>query len=85
MKEYIRKRRLSCAAHDLLITSKRIIDIAVEYQFQSQESFTRAFKKMFGITPGKYRKSRNCVKLFQKVNVINLYARKILDTRGGII
>lgn len=53
--EYIRKRRLSEAAQDLISTDKPIIEIALESHFDSQEAFSRAFKKMFGTSPGKYR------------------------------
>jgi len=54
--EYIRIRRLAKAASILLNTDERIIDIAFYYQFESQESFTRAFKKLYGLPPGQYRK-----------------------------
>lgn len=54
--EYIRMRRLANAASILLNTDERIIDIAFYYQFESQESFTRAFKKLYGLPPGQYRK-----------------------------
>jgi AraC family transcriptional regulator len=59
VKEYIRKRRLASALHDLAATEKRILDIALEYQFESQESFSRAFKGEFGRTPGECRKKRH--------------------------
>ncbi|TCZ78789.1 AraC family transcriptional regulator [Paenibacillus albiflavus] len=52
---YIRIRRLTNAASELLTTDQRILDIALDYQFESQEAFTRAFKKMYHMTPGKYR------------------------------
>jgi AraC family transcriptional regulator len=55
---YIRSRRLRRAADDLLYTDKRILDIAVEYQFESQEAFNRAFKKVYKAAPGIYRKDR---------------------------
>lgn len=54
--EYIRMRRLANAASTLLHTDERIIDIAIFYQFDSQESFTRAFKKLYSLPPGRYRK-----------------------------
>ncbi|UYO99245.1 helix-turn-helix transcriptional regulator [Oceanotoga sp. DSM 15011] len=56
LKSYIRKRRLTEASKDLLNCNNSIIDIAFDYGFESQESFTRAFKKVFKVTPGKYRK-----------------------------
>lgn len=55
---YIRTRRLASASRELIYSDKRIIDISMEYQFESQEAFHRAFKKQYGVTPGSYRKSR---------------------------
>lgn len=54
--EYIRMRRLANASAALLYTKERILDIALYYQFESQESFTRAFKKIYKLPPGKYRR-----------------------------
>ncbi len=54
---YIRRRRLTIAAAKLKNSSERIIEIAMESGFESQESFTRAFKTMFGANPNEYRKS----------------------------
>ncbi|GAK13634.1 helix-turn-helix transcriptional regulator [Geomicrobium sp. JCM 19039] len=53
--EYIKHRRLVLAAHQLLYTEERIIDIALNSHFESQEAFTRAFKKYYSLPPGKYR------------------------------
>ncbi len=54
---YIRGRRLTKAAQKLLGNDcNNILDIAVEFQFGSQEAFTRAFKVQFGVTPGQMRK-----------------------------
>lgn len=56
---YIRGRRLSLACQELVnIPSKRIIDIAFQFQFSSQESFSRAFKKRFRLTPKQVRLGR---------------------------
>jgi AraC family transcriptional regulator len=56
--EYIRKRRLIEAANELLNTDHKILDIALNYQFSSQESFTKAFKKLYGIPPREFRRNR---------------------------
>lgn len=61
--EYIRQRRLANAASQLLYTDERIIDIAFFYQFESQEAFTRAFKKVYQLPPGRYRKIMNALYL----------------------
>lgn len=54
---YIRSRRLTQAAYNLVHSDKRILDIAISLYFESAESFTRAFKKRYGITPMEYRKN----------------------------
>lgn len=53
--EYIRKRRLAVSAFLLLHTDYTILDISFECQFQSQEAFSRAFKELYSMPPGKYR------------------------------
>lgn len=73
LKDYIRNRRLSEAAVALRMSDNRIIDIAMEYDFQSQEVFTRAFLRLFGITPGQYRKSRESITLYEKLNARQLF------------
>lgn len=52
---YIRKKRLQSAASELKQSKRSIAEIAYQYQFDSQQSFTRAFKKMFSTTPSDYR------------------------------
>ncbi len=54
---YIRARRLSKAAVALRLTARPILDIALQYRFDSQQTFTRAFKKQFAQTPALYRRS----------------------------
>jgi len=56
----LRERRLARAAVELLSTDKRILDIALEYQFSGQDSFTRAFKQRYGMTPHVYRQGFRC-------------------------
>lgn len=54
--DYIRMRRLANASTALLYSDERIIDIALLYHFESQEAFTRAFKRYYHLPPGQYRK-----------------------------
>jgi AraC family transcriptional regulator len=54
--DYLMRRRLSEAARALLQTDQKIIDIAFAYQFNSPETFSRAFKRMFGLQPNLLRK-----------------------------
>lgn len=56
LKTYIRSKRLANSLDKLLTTNLKIIDIAVSAGYESQESFTRAFKASFDLTPNEYRK-----------------------------
>ncbi|WP_282186872.1 helix-turn-helix domain-containing protein [Proteus vulgaris] len=56
---YIRGRRLTKAATELRLTKLPILTVALRYQFDSQQSFTRRFKATFGVTPTEYRKLDN--------------------------
>lgn len=55
---YIKTRRLADAAHKLLYTDKRVIDIALENGFESSEAFSRAFKAVYSVSPIVYRRNR---------------------------
>jgi len=53
--DYLMRRRLSESARELRETDKRIIDVAFEYRFNSPETYSRAFKRMFGVQPSQWR------------------------------
>ncbi|WP_342555739.1 effector binding domain-containing protein [Paenibacillus sp. FSL R7-0652] len=55
--EYVRRRRLTEAASALRNTAKGVLEIALNYGYQSQEAFTRAFDIHFGTTPARFRKT----------------------------
>ncbi len=55
--DYLMRRRLTEAARALLASDQKIIDIAGEYQFNSPETFARAFKRMFATQPQQWRKA----------------------------
>jgi AraC family transcriptional regulator len=56
-KEYLIRRRLTEAAYELLDSKRKISDIAFEYQFNDTETFNRAFKRAFGLSPTELRRS----------------------------
>ena len=65
--EYIRNRRLSSAAQDLLSPNGKIIDVAMRYQYDTQESFSKAFTRFHGIPPSKVQRGR--VKIFNPLSI----------------
>ncbi len=79
VKDYIRKRRLSCAAEELINSDVRIVDIALKYQYKTHESFSRAFFKEVGVTPKEYRKCKKTIYNFDRVNIYNNIYKSILQ------
>lgn len=85
MKAYIRKRRLSMAAHELICTDQRVLDVALKYQYQTHETFTRAFRKEFGLNPARFRKERREHVLFEKIDIFHpAYKNKFADKDIGL-
>lgn len=62
--EYIRQRRLSAAGLEVLMTDRKIIDIAMEFGYDSPDSFTKAFARFHGSTPAALRKSGGAARSF---------------------
>lgn len=79
---YIRNRKLTCAAEDLYKTNKNIIDIAFEYGFENHETFSRAFKKFHGITPTLAKSNGHKLKRYHKAIVsLDVHSKGILAYR----
>ena len=61
---YIRALRLTQAALALRDGSPRVVDVALDFLFDSHEGFTRAFSREFGISPHKYSAHPIPIRLF---------------------
>lgn len=77
LKTYIRSRRLANSLDKLLGGNDKIIDIAICAGFESQESFSRAFKKSFQLTPAQYRKLGDKSLFLKKAQFSSEYLRHI--------
>ena len=82
--DYIRKMRLSYAANRLKNENERIVDVAFDFVFGSHETFTRAFSKQFGMTPGSYKKIKPDLKLFLPESIRNHYYDKLQKGVGDM-
>lgn len=67
LSEYIRRRRLSLAAFELINSHVRIIDLAIKYGYSSPDAFTRAFQGLHGITPSEARNNGQSLKAFPRM------------------
>ena len=54
--DYLMRRRLSESARELVQSDRKIIDIACDYEFNNPETYSRAFRRMFGMQPSQWRK-----------------------------
>ncbi len=71
--EYIRALRLTHAALKLRDEKMKVVDVALDFVFDSHEGFTRAFAKEFGITPNKYRKNSPPIYWFMPYSIRDRY------------
>ncbi len=79
LKEYIRKRRLAEAAQELRYNEKSILEIALDFGYESQEAFTRAFRKETGLAPGNFRKTRSSFRSFPMLDIKLKYNKKEIN------
>ena len=52
---YVRRRRMTLAAAEVLAGERTLLDVAVRYGYGSGEAFARAFRSVHGIGPGEAR------------------------------
>ncbi len=71
--EYIRRMRLAGSAMLLCHGSGHILDVALDFVFDSHEGFTRAFSREFGITPQHYRQNQPPIRGFMPERLRGLY------------
>ncbi|MCM1148988.1 MAG: AraC family transcriptional regulator [Butyricicoccus sp.] len=67
LSEYVRRRKMSLAAEDLLSGDEKIIDLALKYGYASPTAFTRAFESIHGASPTAVRSERLGVKTFPPI------------------
>jgi len=68
---YIRSRKLAASIDDLLNTNLNILDIALDYTFEYEQSYIRSFRREYGITPGDLRKTGKILKITPPLQLFN--------------
>lgn len=69
LKSYIRSRRIANSMDSLFNKEYSILDVAIISGFESHESYTRAFQKLFGISPSEYRQNAKNRLIIRKTKV----------------
>jgi len=66
LSEYVRRRRLTLAAQDL-VGGAKVIDVAFKYQYESPDAFARAFNAQHGVTPSQARHEGQRLNAFSRM------------------
>ncbi|MGE8206479.1 helix-turn-helix transcriptional regulator [Heyndrickxia sp. NPDC080065] len=79
IKRYLALRKIYLSSIELEKTNQKMIDLAIKYGYSSQEAFTRAFKRTFGISPNTFRKNPMPLQSFVKLNMTGIKEGYILE------
>lgn len=79
---YIQLQRFKRASYQLVFnTDLKVIDIALDARFDSPEAFSRAFKKVFKVTPTEFRNNPNWENWHDKYKFTTLTGEKKMDVK----
>lgn len=67
--EYIRNRRLSMAGEELCLEESSILEVALKYQYDSLEGFSKAFHRFHGVNPSKLKKGEAKLRVFNPLKI----------------
>lgn len=56
--DYLIRRRMTLATNEVILSERKLLDIALDYQFESHEGFTRAFTRMCAAPPAEARRQQ---------------------------
>jgi AraC-like DNA-binding protein len=68
IRRYILLRRLYLSTKNLA-NNRKILDIAVDYGYSSQEAYSRSFKTVFGISPREFQRNQKPIQSFAKLTL----------------
>lgn len=68
LSEYVRRRKMTLAAFDLQTSNIKILDLALNYGYESPEAFNRAFQSVHGMPPTAARKVGADIKAFPRIS-----------------
>ncbi|MFD0590354.1 effector binding domain-containing protein [Paenibacillus sp. GCM10027627] len=66
--EYVRKRKLTLAAQELASSTAKVVDVALKYGYDTPESFSKAFRRIHGLSPSEARTEGAKLKAFPRIS-----------------
>lgn len=88
LNEYIRRRKLTCAAYELQNTDMKVIDVALKYGYNSPDAFRVAFRRLHGINPQDAKSTNVVLKFYSRlrfeINIKGVYEMdyKLVNVEG---
>ena len=79
---YVRDRRIAYACKMLNETDQKVLDIALDFGFDSAQSFSRTFKSMTGMSPTEYRDRKIVPCIVPAAELVRRFTNRL---KGGIL
>ena len=86
LSKYILERKISNVAFEISHTKETLLTIAEKYGFKNPDTFTRAFRRITGLTPSEFRKNKitiGRIKLCVGVYGVGFTANEIQKMKGN--
>lgn len=85
LSRYILLRRISNSAFEIVHTNKSLMEIASDYNFDSYDTFTRAFKRYTNCIPTEFRDRDVKHKVGRKRILMGIYAPAIIENGDNLV
>lgn len=79
---YVRDRRIAYACKMLNETNRKVLDIALDFGFDSAQSFSRTFKSITGMSPTEYRSRKIAPCIVSAAELVKRFTNRL---KGGIL
>ena len=79
---YVRDRRIAYACKMLNETDQKVLEIALDFGFDSAQGFSRTFKSITGMTPTEYRSRKIAPCIVPATELVRRFTNRL---KGGIL
>jgi len=77
--DYLMRRRVAAAAEEVVGADRSLTEIALDYGFEAPDSFSRAFRRCFGLLPSDARRAGAFPRRIARTRITREYAAALLE------
>lgn len=81
--DYLMRRRVAAAAEEVVGGDRNLTALALDYGFEAPDSFSRAFRRCFGMLPSEARKAGTYPRRIARTRIDPGYAADMLESPPG--